>query len=88
MQCVFLEPYHVRLSWYRYTEEEMKIIGAMRSSEEEDQLLARKVADDVGCYVQKVANFGKKLERDHLIQRKMHEDKGRNIYFKKTSDEL
>jgi hypothetical protein len=70
-----------------FTEEEMKIIGAMRSSEEEDQLLARQVADDVGCYVQKVSKFGEKLERDHLIQRKMHEDKGRKIYFKKTSTE-
>ena len=66
-----------------YTEEEMKIIGAIRSSHEEDRLLARQVADDVGCYVQKVAKFGEKLEREHIIQRKMHEDVGRNIYFKK-----
>jgi len=66
-----------------YTEEEMKIIGAIRSSQEEDKLLARQVADDVGCYVQKVAKFGVKLEREHIIQRKMHEDVGRNIYFKR-----
>lgn len=66
-----------------YTEEEIKIIGAIRSSEEEDTLLARQVADDVGCYVQKVAKFGEKLEREHIIQRKMHEDVGKNIYFKK-----
>ena len=66
-----------------YTEEEMKIIGAIRSSLEEDKLLARQVADDVGCYVQKVAKFGEKLEREHIIQRKMHEDVRRNIYFKK-----
>jgi hypothetical protein len=68
-----------------FTEEEMKIIGAIRSSLEEDRLLARQVADDVGCYVQKVAKFGEKLERDHLIQRKVHEDVGKNIYFKKES---
>lgn len=66
-----------------YTEEEMKIIGAIRSSQEQDRLLARQVADDVGCYVQKVAKFGEKLEREHIIKRKMHEDVGKNIYFKK-----
>ncbi len=68
-----------------FTEEEMKIIGAIRSSQEEDKLLARQVADDVGCYVQKVAKFGEKLEREHIIQRKQAEDVGRNIYFKKES---
>jgi len=67
----------------KFTEEEMKIIGAIRSSQEEDKLLARRVADDVGCYIQKVAKFGEKLERDHLIQRKVEEDVGKNIYFKK-----
>ena len=67
----------------KFTEEEMKIIGAIRSSQEEDKLLARQVADDVGCYVQKVAKFGEKLERDHIIKRKLAEDMGKNIYFKK-----
>lgn len=66
-----------------YTEEEMKIIGAIRSSQEEDNLLARQVADDVGCYVQKVAKFGEKLEKERIIQRKIVEDIGKNIYFKK-----
>jgi len=66
-----------------YTEEEIKIIGAIRSSQEEDKLLARQIADDVGCYVQKVAKFGEKLEREHVIERKLHIDVGRKIYFKK-----
>lgn len=61
-----------------YTEEEIKIVGAIRSSSEEDELLARHVADDVGCYVQKVAKFGEKLEREDLIKRKMKE---KYIYF-------
>ena len=62
----------------QYTEEEIKIVGAIRSSSEEDELLARHVADDVGCYVQKVAKFGEKLERENIIKRKM---KDKYIYF-------
>lgn len=62
----------------QFTEEEIKIIGAIRSSSEEDELLARHVADDVGCYVQKVAKFGEKLERDNIIRRKM---KDKYIYY-------
>lgn len=61
-----------------YTEEEIKIVGAIRSSNEEDELLARHVADDVGCYVQKVAKFGEKLEREDIIKRKM---KDKYIYY-------
>ena len=62
----------------QFTEEEIKIVGAIRSSSEEDELLARHVADDVGCYVQKVAKFGEKLERENIIKRKM---KDKYIYF-------
>jgi hypothetical protein len=39
------------------------------SSSPEDHLTARRVADDVGCYVQKVAKFGEKLEREKIIGR-------------------
>lgn len=66
-----------------YTEEEMKIVGAIRSANEEDELLARRIADDVGCYVQKVAKFGEKLDRDGIIDRKKKDDVGKNIYFRK-----
>jgi hypothetical protein len=53
----------------KYAEEEIKIIGSIRSSSPVDNLTARQVADDVGCYVQKVAKFGEKLEREHVIGR-------------------
>ncbi len=62
-----------------FTEEEAKIIGAIRSSTEMDSLQARQVADDVGCYVQKVAKFGEKLNREGLIGRSKQND--RYIYF-------
>lgn len=65
----------------RYTEEEIKIIGSIRSSSAEDNLTARQVADDVGCYVQKVAKFGEKLERERVINRELVEELKKNIYF-------
>lgn len=72
-----LEPV-VQSDGTKYTEEEVKIIGAIRSSSEEDELVARSIADDVGCYVQKVAKFGAKLEREQIIKRKL---KDKYIYF-------
>ena len=65
----------------RYTEEEIKIIGSIRSSLPEDHLTARQVADDVGCYVQKVAKFGEKLEREKIIGREKIEELNKNIYY-------
>jgi hypothetical protein len=65
----------------KYTEEETKIIGAIRSSSPDDQLTARQVADDVGCYVQKVAKFGEKLDREEMIDRQKSESLGKHIYF-------
>ena len=65
----------------RYTEEEIKIIGSIRSSSPEDQLIARQVADDVGCHVQKVSKFGEKLERVGIITRARIEELRKNIYF-------
>lgn len=64
-----------------YTEEETKILGAMRSATKEDQMVARRIADDVGCHVQKVARFGEKLEREGLIQREKDPGQERLIYF-------
>lgn len=64
-----------------YTEEEIKIIGAIRSARRADRLAARQVADDVGCYVQKVAKFGEKLERERLIARERPDDANRHYYF-------
>lgn len=52
-----------------YTEEEIKIIGAMRMATQSDRLEARQIADDVGCYVQKVSKFGEKLEREGIVKR-------------------
>jgi len=63
-----------------YTEEEVRIVGAIRSSESDDAKLAREIADDVGCYVQKVAKFGAKLEKEGVAARRKEEDKF--LYFK------
>ncbi len=57
-----------------FTEEEIKIIGAIRSARKRDTLVARQVADDVGCYIQKVAKFGEKLNREGVIDRSKPED--------------
>jgi hypothetical protein len=65
-----------------FTEEEIKIIGAIRSARREDSLVARQVADDVGCYVQKVAKFGEKLDKEGLISRVRPPGSDRNIYFR------
>ncbi|HTV56454.1 MAG TPA: hypothetical protein VMI06_16235 [Terriglobia bacterium] len=48
------------------------------------RLFARQVADDVGCYVQKVAKFGEKLDREGVIQRSKEDAKERYIYFGKV----
>jgi hypothetical protein len=76
-----LENYNIGGPSHRFTEEEAKIIGAFRSATVDDRLLARQVADDVGCNVQKVAKFGEKLEKQHLISRERLADLGRHIYF-------
>lgn len=64
-----------------YTEEETKVIGAIRSSPIECPVTARAVADDVGCYVQKAAKFGEKLEREGLIEREKDQEIDRFTYF-------
>lgn len=68
-------------SRYNHTEEEIKILGAIRSATKEDKLIARKIADDVGCYSQKVARFGAKLQRQGLIMREKDEELNVYIYY-------
>lgn len=70
-----------------YTEEEVKIIGAVKSAAISDQLIARQVADDVGCYVQKVAKFGEKLDKEGLIHRQKDDLKYKYIYFGKEQSQ-
>lgn len=65
----------------RFTEEETKIIGAIRSASKSHRLVARKIADDVGCYVQKVAKFGEKLDKEELIEREKDKSLNKYIYF-------
>ncbi len=77
-----LQAYDASAASSNYTEEEMKIIGAIRSSSLKDKLIARRVADDVGCYVQKVAKFGEKLDREELISRQKDSHLNKQIYFK------
>ena len=40
-------------------------------------MIVSKIADDVGCYRQKVARFGEKLQRRDLIMRE--KDAGLNV---------
>jgi hypothetical protein len=70
-----------------YTEEEIRIIGTIRSARREDQLAARAIADDVGCYAQKVAKFGEKLDRTGVIDREKPPN-GRYIYFERERDQF
>ena len=65
----------------QYTEEETKIIGTIRSAGREDHVFARQIADDVGCYVQKVAKFGEKLERGGLASREHDAEEGKLFYY-------
>lgn len=69
-----------------YTEEEIRIIGTIRSATPEDQLVARAIADDVGCYVQKVGKFAEKLDKADVIEREKLPN-GRYIYFDRKRDE-
>lgn len=65
----------------QYTEEETKIIGTIRSASRDDEIFARRIADDVGCYVQKVAKFGEKLEKIGLATRERHLGENKLVYF-------
>lgn len=80
-----LRPYDFGRAFSSYTEEEIKIIGAIRSASAQDHLIARQVADDVGCYVQKVAKFGEKLDKEQVISREKDEPADKYIYFDKNT---
>lgn len=69
------------ISKSQYTEEETKIIGTIRSACKDDEVFARRIADDVGCYVQKVAKFGEKLEKMGLATRERHPGENKLVYF-------
>ncbi|MDH4369638.1 MAG: hypothetical protein OEV99_07300 [Nitrospira sp.] len=53
----------------QYTQEETQIIGTIQSASRGDRVFARQIADDVGCYVQKVSKFGEQLGRTGLAKR-------------------
>ena len=65
----------------QYTEEETKIIGTIRSASRADHVFARQIADDVGCYVQKVAKFGEKLDRSGLVKRESDTSENKLFYY-------
>lgn len=71
----------------QYTEEETKIIGTIRSASREDRIFARQIADDVGCYVQKVAKFGERLEKIGLAARERHPGENKMVYFSTSEDD-
>ena len=65
----------------QYTEEETKIIGTIRSAGRGDRVFARQIADDVGCYVQKVSKFGEKLDRSGLAKREPDPTENKLFYY-------
>jgi hypothetical protein len=81
-----LDPYDLNSLDKKYTEEEIKIVGAIRSASATEKLLARQVADDVGCYIQKVSKFGEKLEREGVIAREKIPELQKNIYYGPESE--
>ena len=70
----------------QYTEEETKIIGTIRSATRGDHVFARQIADDVGCYVQKVSRFGEKLERNGLAKRESDQSENKLFYYGTSDD--
>lgn len=72
------------VSGVQYTEEETKIIGSIRSASRGDEVFARQIADDVGCYVQKVAKFGERLGKSGLVKRETHPTENKLFYYNGT----
>lgn len=65
-----------------YTETERKIIGTIRNHNLQNSLLAKDVAELVGCNTIKVAKFSEKLCRDtELIRREKFDGESRYRYY-------
>lgn len=59
----------VELNEYVLTETERKIVGTIRNRTRNDAILAREVAEIVGCNKIKVAKFAEKVMKEDLINR-------------------
>lgn len=65
-----------------YTETERKIIGTIRNHNYQNSLLAKDVAEIVGCSTSKVAKFSEKLSREtDLIYREKPKSESRYRYY-------
>ena len=70
-----------------YTEVERKIIGTIRNHSFENAIMARDVAEIVGCSTMKVAKFSEKVCRDaNIIEREKMNNENVYRYFRKIED--
>lgn len=61
-----------------YTEVERKIVGTIRNHSFENAIMAKEVADIVGCSTMKVAKFAEKLCKSSQVIRR--EKKNESVY--------
>ena len=68
---------------YAFTEEERKILGTIRNRTRESAILAREVAEIVGCNKYKVATFVERILSRKIIGReKLHGSNKPYSYFR------